>query len=83
MPLRTTQDYTRPTICPQVKAAVKNVVKHDTENNRIIIKMAPHGFGSRSSVSKTELEGRYNKASRNTVEVNNYRYLNENILLVL
>lgn len=72
MPLRTTQDYIRPTICPQVKAAVKNVIKHDTDNNRIILKMAPHGFSARS-VSKSELEGRFNKASRNTVEVHNYR----------
>ncbi|KAK9737063.1 hypothetical protein QE152_g11006 [Popillia japonica] len=73
MPIRTTQDYVRPTICPQVKAAVKNVIKQDTENNRIVVKLAPHGFSMRG-ISKTELEGRYNKASRNTIEVhNNYR----------
>lgn len=72
MPIRTTQDYVRPSICPQVKAAVKNVIKQDSENNRVVVKLAPHGFSMRG-VSKSELEGRYNKASRNTIEVHNYR----------
>ncbi|KAF2896660.1 hypothetical protein ILUMI_09509 [Ignelater luminosus] len=72
MPLRTTQDYIRPAICPQVKAAVKNVIRHDTESNRIVIKLSPHGFSMRG-ISKSELEGRYNKAARNTVEVHNNR----------
>ncbi|XP_071051018.1 kinesin-like protein Klp68D isoform X2 [Onthophagus taurus] len=71
MPIRTTQDYVRPTVCPQVKAAVKNVIKQDQENNKIVVKLAPHGFSMRG-VSKTELEGRFNKAARNTIEVNNY-----------
>lgn len=72
MPLRTTQDYTRPTVCPQVKSAVKNVIRNDTENNRIVIKLSPHGFSVRG-ISKSELEGRFNKAARNTVEVSNNR----------
>lgn len=72
MPLRTTQDYNRPVICPQVKAAVKKVIRTDTENNRITIKMSPHTFSMRG-ISKSELEGRYNKAARNTVEVHNNR----------
>lgn len=72
MPLKTTMEYNRPTICPQVKAAVKNVIRSDTENNKIVIKSSPHGF-SMKGLSKTELEGRYNKAARNTVEVRNNR----------
>lgn len=72
MPLKTTTDYNRPTICPQVKAAVKNVIRNDMENNKIVIKLSPHGF-SMKGISKTELEGRYNKAARNTVEVRNNR----------
>ncbi|XP_065169529.1 kinesin-like protein Klp68D isoform X2 [Atheta coriaria] len=76
LPLRTTQDYVKPTVCPQVKAAVKNVIKQDADNNRIVIKLAPHGFSGRG-VSKTELEGRFNKAARNTVEVNNYNKIKQ------
>lgn len=72
MPLRTTQDYVRPVVCPQVKSAVKNVIRNDTENNRIVVKVAPHGFSVRG-ISKSELEGRFNKAARNTIEVSNYR----------
>ncbi|XP_017776123.1 PREDICTED: kinesin-like protein Klp68D isoform X2 [Nicrophorus vespilloides] len=74
LPLRTTQEYTRPTVCPQVKAAVKNVIRQDAENNRIVVKLAPHGFTGRG-ISKTELEGRYNKAARNMVEVNKVKQL--------
>lgn len=70
MPLRTTQDYVRPTVCPQVKAVVKNLIRDDTENSRIVIKLSPHGFSTRG-ISKNELEGRYNKAVRTTVEVYN------------
>ncbi|KAF5293840.1 hypothetical protein FQR65_LT10978 [Abscondita terminalis] len=72
MPLKTTIEYNRPVICPQVKAAVKNVIRNDTENNKIVIKVSPQGF-SMKGLSKTELEGRYNKAARNTVEVRNNR----------
>lgn len=70
MPLRTTQDYVKPDICPQVKAAVKNVISCDMDCSRIVVKMPPHGFSMRG-VSKGELEGRYNKAARNTEVYNN------------
>ncbi|XP_025832822.1 kinesin-like protein Klp68D isoform X2 [Agrilus planipennis] len=72
LPLRTTQNYLRPAICPQVKAAVKNVIKHELDNNKVVVKIPPHGFSVRG-ISKIELEGRYNKAARNTIEVHNNR----------
>lgn len=68
--LRTTQDYIPPSVCPQVRAAVQNIIRSDMNNNTIIVKIAPHGFSSKS-VSKAELENRFNKASRYTTEVYN------------
>lgn len=66
--LRTTQEYKVPSVCPQVRAAVQNIIRSDTNNNTIVVKIAPHGFPSKT-VSKAELENRFNKASRYTTEV--------------
>lgn len=68
--LRTTQDYIPPAVCPQVRAAVQNIIRSDMNNNTVIVKIAPHGFASRT-ISKAELENRFNKASRYTTEVYN------------
>lgn len=68
--LRTTQDYIPPSVCPQVRAAVQNIIRSDMNNNMVVVKIAPHGYPSRT-VSKAELENRFNKASRYTTEVYN------------
>lgn len=66
--LRTTQDYKVPSVCPQVRAAVQNIIRSDMNNSNVVVKIAPHGFPSRT-ISKAELENRFNKASRHTTEV--------------
>ncbi|KAG5874663.1 hypothetical protein JTB14_012945 [Gonioctena quinquepunctata] len=72
MPLRTTQDYTPPSICPQVKSIVGNVIQKELENNHIVIKIPTHSIG-RNSTSKLEQEGKYKQATRMMVDVNSYR----------
>lgn len=73
MPLRTTQDYVPPLICPQVKAAVQNLLKYDANNNTVIVKVLPHSLSSSRGISKSELESRFIKAARNMSEVRNYK----------
>ncbi|KAF7272363.1 hypothetical protein GWI33_014851 [Rhynchophorus ferrugineus] len=75
MPLRTTQDYTPPAICPQVKALVNDVIKKEMENSHVTIKMAPHAV-SRMSASKLEQEGKYKQALRSLVDVNSLKATN-------
>lgn len=70
MPLRTTQDYIQPRLCPQVKAAVQNVILWDTNNNTVTIKSMPHSF-SLKGFSRVELENRFNQAAQNTSTVYN------------
>ncbi|XP_074038084.1 kinesin-like protein Klp68D [Leptinotarsa decemlineata] len=72
MPLRTTQDYTPPSICPQIKSIVGGVIQKEIDNNRIVIKMPTHAVG-RSSSSKIEQEGKYKQATRMMVDMNSYR----------
>lgn len=69
MPLRTTQDYKPPSVCPQIKAFVSNVIMQDSQNNHIVVKLPPHSVGFKSSTSKIEKEGKYKQATRNVVEM--------------
>ncbi|XP_066259382.1 kinesin-like protein Klp68D [Euwallacea similis] len=73
MPLRTTQDYAAPTICPQIKALVTDVIKREMENSHVIIRVPPHSVMGRSSTSKLEQEGKYKQALRSLVDVHSFK----------
>ncbi|KAH1027568.1 kinesin-like protein Klp68D [Dendroctonus ponderosae] len=73
MPLRTTQDYTPPAICPQIKALVNDVIKREMENSHMVIRLAPHSVVGRSNTSKLEQEGKYNQALKSLVDVHSLR----------
>ncbi|XP_057664341.1 kinesin-like protein Klp68D [Diorhabda carinulata] len=72
MPLRTTQDYAPPGICPQIKSIVADVIRKETENNHVIVKMPSHSMG-RTLTSKLEQEGKYKQATKVMVDMHNYR----------
>ncbi|CAG9858153.1 unnamed protein product [Phyllotreta striolata] len=72
MPLRTTQDYTPPAVCPQIKSIVTDVMKKEMENSRIVVKMPSHTIG-RTLSSKLEQEGKYKQATKMMVDMHNYR----------
>nr|CAH7740336.1 unnamed protein product [Callosobruchus chinensis] len=71
MPLRTTQDYQPPNICPQIKSIVTDVIRGEMENNRVVVKMPTHSAGRNSS--KLEQEGKYKQATKVMVDMHNYR----------
>lgn len=71
MPLRTTQDYTAPVICPQIKSIVNDVIRNELESNHLIIKLPAHSVGRNSS--KLEQEGKYKQATKVMVDMHNYR----------
>ncbi|XP_044761905.1 kinesin-like protein Klp68D [Coccinella septempunctata] len=71
MPLRTTQDYTYPAVCPQIKAFVSNIITQESQNNHI--KLPAHSVAVKSATSKLEKEGKYKQAIRNIVEVHNQK----------
>ncbi|KAJ8934379.1 hypothetical protein NQ314_013420 [Rhamnusium bicolor] len=71
MPLRTTQEYTAPIICPQIKSIVNDVIRNEMENNHIIVKLPAHSVGRNSS--KLEQEGKYKQATKVMVDMHNYR----------
>ncbi|VEN59902.1 unnamed protein product [Callosobruchus maculatus] len=71
MPLRTTQDYQPPNICPQIKSIVTDVIRGEMENNRLVVKMPTHSAGRNSS--KLEQEGKYKQATKVMVDMHNYR----------
>ncbi|KAK9878961.1 hypothetical protein WA026_003780 [Henosepilachna vigintioctopunctata] len=73
MPLRTTQEYVYPAICPQIKAFVSNVITQESQNNHIVVKLPSHSIGMKSATSKLEKEGKYKQAIRNIVEVHNQK----------
>ncbi|CAH1126341.1 unnamed protein product [Ceutorhynchus assimilis] len=75
MPLRTTQDYTPPAICPQIKALVDDIIKKEMENSHITIRLPPHSVMSRSTTSKLEQEGKYKQALKSLVDVHNAKNL--------
>lgn len=78
MPLRTTQDYVPPAICPQIKALVNDVIKKEMDNCHVTIKMAPHSMSrSAGGVSKLEQEGKYKQALRSLVDVNSLKASNK------
>ncbi|XP_044262844.1 LOW QUALITY PROTEIN: uncharacterized protein LOC123010207 [Tribolium madens] len=72
MPLRITQDYNSPIICPQIKATVTNMILHDVENNTIVVKALPHTVSARNT-SKLEHEGKYKQATKFVIDMQNYR----------
>lgn len=72
MPLRTTQDYTPPLICPQIKSIVNDVIMNEMENNHIIVKLPAHHASARNS-SKMEQEGKYRQATKVMVDMHNYK----------
>ncbi|CAH1116212.1 unnamed protein product [Phaedon cochleariae] len=72
MPLRTTQDYTPPAICPQIKSIVTDVIKNELEHGHIVIKMPSHSMG-RNVSSKVEQEGKYKQATKAMVDMHNFR----------
>ncbi|KAJ8921643.1 hypothetical protein NQ315_010552 [Exocentrus adspersus] len=71
MPLRTTQDYNAPAICPQIKSIVNDVIRNEMDNNHIVIKLPAHSVGRNSS--KLEQEGKYKQATKVMVDMHNYR----------
>lgn len=71
MPLRTTQEYAPPTICPQIKSIVTDVIRNETDNNHLVIKLPAHSVGR--NASKLEQEGKYKQATRVMVDMHNYR----------
>ncbi|KAJ8952703.1 hypothetical protein NQ318_021020 [Aromia moschata] len=71
MPLRTTQDYTPPLICPQIKSIVSDLIRNEMENNHVIVKLPAHSVGRNSS--KLEQEGKYKQATKVMVDMHNYR----------
>lgn len=71
MALRTTQDYVPPAICPQIKAIVNDVIRNEMENNHITVKLPMNSVGRNSS--KLEQEGKYKQATRNMVDMHNYK----------
>jgi hypothetical protein len=73
MPLRITQDYACPVICPQIKATVTNMILHDAENNILVVKALPHTVGARNT-SKLEHEGKYKQATKFVIDMQNYRW---------
>uniref|UniRef100_A0A6P7F9C4 Kinesin-like protein n=1 Tax=Diabrotica virgifera virgifera TaxID=50390 RepID=A0A6P7F9C4_DIAVI len=72
MPLRTTQDYTPPAVCPQIKSIVTDVIRKEMESNHIVVKMPSHSMG-RTLSSKLEQEGKYKQATKVMVDMHNYR----------
>lgn len=72
MPLRITQDYVCPKICPQIKATVSNVIRHEAENNKIVIKALPHTLSGRNA-SKLEHDGKYKQATKFVVDMQQLR----------
>lgn len=72
MPLRTTQEYSPPAVCPQIKSIVTDVVKKESESSHIIVKMSSHSMG-RTLSSKLEQEGKYKQATKVMVDMHNYR----------
>lgn len=72
MPLKITQEYCMPVICPQIKATVTNMILHDAENNCIVVKSLPHTLGARNT-SKMENEGKYKQATKFVIDMQNYR----------
>lgn len=72
MPLRTTQDYSSPVICPQIKSIVNDVILNEMENNHLVVKMPTHHASSRNS-SKMEQEGKYRQATKVMVDMHNYK----------
>lgn len=73
MPLRITQDYVCPIICPQIKATVTNMILQDAENNVIAVKALPHTVSARNT-SKVEHEGKYKQATKFVVDMQNFRW---------
>ncbi|KAL1505510.1 hypothetical protein ABEB36_005059 [Hypothenemus hampei] len=73
MPLRTTQDYTPPSICPQIKALVNDVIKREMDNGHLVIRLPPHSVLGRSSSSKLDQEGKYKQALKSLVDVNSLK----------
>lgn len=72
MPLRTTQDYTPPLICPQVKCIVNEVIINEMRNNHLTVKISAHHSSARNS-SKMEQEGKYRQATNVLVDMHNYK----------
>ncbi|CAH1114393.1 unnamed protein product [Psylliodes chrysocephalus] len=72
MPLRTTQEYSPPAVCPQIKSIVTDVVRKESESSHIIVKMPSHSMG-RTLSSKLEQEGKYKQATKVMVDMHNYR----------
>lgn len=73
MPIRTTQDYNPPVICPQIKAIVNDVIKSDIECSHINVKLPVHSVGRNSS--KLDQEGKYKQATKVVVDMHNYKYV--------
>lgn len=73
MPLRTTQEYSPPLICPQIKSIVNDVIMNEMENNHIIVKLPAHHSSARNSSSKIEQEGKYKQATKVMVDMHNYK----------
>ncbi|XP_060523746.1 kinesin-like protein Klp68D [Cylas formicarius] len=71
MPLRITQDYTPPAICPQVKAIVTDLIQNEIDNSHLTIKMAPHS--SARGTSKLEQENKYKMATKIFTDVHNLK----------
>lgn len=71
MPIRTTQDYNSPVICPQIKAIVNDVIKSDVDSSHIYVKLPAHSVGRNSS--KLDQEGKYKQATKVVVDMHNYR----------
>lgn len=73
MPLRTTQDYVAPAVCPQIKALVTDVIKKERDNSHIVCRMPPHSVLGRGGTSKLEQEGKYKQALKSLVDVNSLK----------
>lgn len=73
MPLRTTQDYIAPAVCPQIKALVTDVIKKETDNSHIVCRMPPHSVLGRGGASKLEQEGKYKQALKSLVDVHSLK----------
>ncbi|CAH0553517.1 unnamed protein product [Brassicogethes aeneus] len=71
MPLRTTQDFAAPAICPQIKAVVADTIKDEMQKSHILVKIPVHSVSRNSS--KVEQEGKYKQATKTVVEMHNYR----------
>lgn len=71
LPLKTTQDFVPPTICPQIKAIVADAIKDEMLNSHTTVKMPVHSVGRNSS--KLEQEGKYKQATKTVIDMHNYR----------